>query len=118
MRRVEIRNHILRNHTPAMRARNQAGSAVLFGEIIQHPDGIADPVSLLIGYRAAIGVQRLRPAVVGIGRANVEAAQFESRPQYVLHTLQNARSLDDSLEDLAFVDEVSEAAGVRLLLEF
>src|SRR2546422_5404314 len=35
----------------------------------------------IFGHGAAVGVQRLRPAVVRIGRANVQTAQLESRTE-------------------------------------
>ena len=45
---------------PAMRSGNDAKRAVLLGEIIQHPDRIANPVAAFVRDRTHIRVQRLQ----------------------------------------------------------
>src|SRR3954454_6144029 len=45
---------------PMLRARNDARGPVLGSEVIQEPNGVADPVSLLVRQRARIAMKGLR----------------------------------------------------------
>ena len=103
---------------PMVRTRHDSQRAVGFGEIVKHPDGIADGVPAIIGEFAAIDMQRLFAITARAGGADVQAAQFEFRPEDGLHAFQNLGSLDDLFEDFALIDEIGQPARAGLLLEF
>src|SRR5260370_42551453 len=118
MWRIEVDAYILRSRAPAMRTGNHPRGAVSLREIVQHPDRVADPVSFRVRHRAAVRVQWLRRIGFRIGGANVEAAQFEPRTEDMLHAFKNLWRLNDPLKNFAFVDQVGEPPGMRLLFEF
>ena len=100
-----------------MRAGHGPQGPVVAREIVEHPHGIRDPVSLLVRYGADVGVQRLHPAGVRVGGADVQAAQFEPLSQHVPDALQDFRRCNHALEDFALVDQVGKPRRVWLLLE-
>src|SRR6185295_13920862 len=84
---------------PGVRPRNHARGAVLRGEVVEQPDRVAYPVAGVIGDRAGIDMQRLRFAVVRIGRACVETAQLVAGSDDVLDALEDLRHRDQLGED-------------------
>ena len=102
---------------PAVRAGNHAGGAIFRGEIVEQPHRIAHPVAGAVGESPAIGVQGLVCVAVRIGRARVEAAELEARPQDAGHALEHLRRENDLFENAALIDEIGEAARAGLLLE-
>ena len=67
MQGLRIREHVLRAGAPSVRARHDARRTVLEREVVKHPDGVADPVALVIGDRAHIDMQRLPRVGTGFG---------------------------------------------------
>src|SRR4029079_9741127 len=55
----------------AVGAGDHAEGAVLGGDVVEHPQRVADPGAALVGEGAAVGVQGLVDAVVRVGRAGV-----------------------------------------------
>jgi hypothetical protein len=63
-------------------------------------------------------MERLRTAIMRVRRADIQAAEFEIRPENHLDRLQHLRRFDDRLEDPAFIDRVGDAARARFGFEF
>ncbi len=113
MRRQGILEHVLRPATPFVRARNHSRRAVLGREVVEHPDGVADPVALFVGDRRHVDVQRLRHLAVRIGGTRIQAAQLHLRPEHVPDALDHLRQHDRAAEDLALVHKVGQPVRVR-----
>lgn len=71
-----VAQHFLRELSPILRTGNDASCAIFSREIVQNPDGIADPESALVGQSSGIAVQRLRFNGVRIRGARIEAASI------------------------------------------
>ena len=92
-----------------MGAGNYTGGAILPGKVIEHPDAVRNPVSLLIGDRSHVGMQRLYPVGVRVRRTQIQAAEFEARSEDVSHWLEYVGHHNHALEDFALVHEIGEA---------
>src|SRR6185503_257586 len=117
VRLVRIAHHILRPRSPRVRPRNHAGWPVLAGEVVEQPHGVANPVALLVGYRAHVDVKRLTGAGRRIRRPCIETAQLTVLADDVFHQVQDLWKDDRAPEDFALVDQVREAMRVLLLSE-
>src|SRR5687768_14304736 len=112
-----IREGILRQPGPAMRAGNHSNGAVFGCEVIEHPNRVAYPISFLVWKRARVAVQWLHPIGVRIGRTSIETAEFEFRSEDIGDTLQDLRHCDHPLEYFSLIHQISQAASLRFLLE-
>src|SRR3954469_6471025 len=94
-----------------MRPGNNPQRAVLQGEIIQHPNGVADPVAAVVGDRSNVGMQRLQRVRVWIGGTRVQTAELELGTKNGFDVSEDLRHADDLLEHCALGDEIREATG-------
>ena len=115
MRRQRIVEHVLRPRPPLVRSRNHAGRAVLACEVVEHPDGVADPIPFVVGYGRHVHVKRLPDVGRRIGRSGIQAAQLDLGPEDVPNAFEQPRQHDRAGEDPALVDEVRQPVGVLFL---
>ena len=106
VRPQRVSEHVLRKLRPVVRAGNDSGRAVFRREIVEQPDGIAYPKSVLVGEGSGVTMQRLRLVGIGIRRAGIKAAEFESLAKNVANEFENAGRGDEVLENFAFVDQI------------
>ncbi len=111
-----VGRRVLRQAPPAVRPRHDAQGAVVRREVVEHPDGVAHPVALLIRQGRHVDVQRLAVAP-GQRRPCVQAAELEPRAEDVAHAGQDPGLGDDAPEHLPLVDQVGQPQAPRLLLE-
>ena len=118
VRRQRIGEHVLRPRAPLVRARDHARRAVVGREVVQHPDGVADPVAALVGHRrpcrrAAAGRRR----ACGSAERAFRLLNLHRGAEHLPHALEHLRQHDRPAEHLALVDQVGEAVRVLLRLE-
>ena len=101
-----------------MGSRNDARRTVVGGEIVEHPDGVADPIAALVGDGPHVDVERLAGVGLRIGGPGVEAAQLDVRSQHVANAAENVRRHDGAAKHVTLVDQIGKPAGVFLGLEF
>src|SRR5262249_59772700 len=97
---------------------NHSNRPVFQGEVVQHPNRIADIITLLVREPASINMQRLNPGGVWQGRAHIDAAELILRSNDMLYALQNGGHLNGFNEDVPFVDQIGEPTGLRFWPEF
>ena len=115
--RQRIFQRLLRQAVPAMRAGDHAQGAVLFREIVQHPDRVADPRAVFVGQSAHVAVQRLRLFSVGIDRTRVHAAQLDAPLQHMFDQWHDGGMQDDFAEDSRLVSQIGQSPGALFYLE-
>ena len=113
-----IVEHVLRPRPPLVRSRNHARRAVLACEVVEQPDGVADPIPFVVGDGRHVHVKGLPDVRRRIRRSGIQAAQLDPGPEDVPNVVEQPRQHDRASEDLAFVDEVRQPMGVLFRAEF
>src|SRR5262245_20158009 len=101
-----------------MRAGDRANGAVFGSNVVDHPNGVANPIAVVVGDGGHVGMERLRFGPMRIDGADVETAEFELVSKDVADVRQHSRMGNDLLEDVAFINQVGEAATAGFLFEF
>ncbi len=112
-----IAENLLRQFSRPMGSGDASGCTIFERKIIKHPDGVADPVALLVRNRADVRMERLIRTGIGISRTEIDAAEFEVLAKDVGGEFQNARHHDGALKHFSLVDQVRKPPCVAFLLE-